>query len=111
VLTVDDYGAIRRAHRDGMPIKRIAREFGHSRNTIRKVLSHSEPNPIPGARERTAPVLGPFSDDHRPDPGRRTRTHPPSIGTPPCRCSVASATSTKEGSGVRAAVETIPAEG
>ncbi len=60
MLTVDDYGAIRRAHRDGMPIKRIAREFGHSRNTIRKVLSHSEPNPIPGARERTAPVLGPF---------------------------------------------------
>ena len=27
MLTVDDYGAIRRAHRDGMPIKRIALEF------------------------------------------------------------------------------------
>jgi DNA invertase Pin-like site-specific DNA recombinase len=50
VLTVDDYGAIRRAYRDGMPIKRIAREFHHSRNTVRKILRSSEPNPIPGSR-------------------------------------------------------------
>jgi transposase len=42
-----------------MPLKRIAREFGHSRNTIRKILRCPEPNPIPGTRERTAPVLGP----------------------------------------------------
>jgi hypothetical protein len=35
VLTVDDYGAIRRARRDGKSIRRIAREFDHSRNTIR----------------------------------------------------------------------------
>jgi transposase len=60
VLTVDDYGAIRRAHRDGMPIKQIAREFRHSRNTIRKILKQSQPNPLPATRERTAPVLGPF---------------------------------------------------
>ncbi len=60
MLTVDDYGAIRRAHRDGMPIKRIALEFEHSRNTIRKVLKHPEPNPIPRERNRTASVLGAF---------------------------------------------------
>ena len=60
MLTVDDYGAIRRAHRDGMPIKRIALEFKHSRNTIRKILKHLQPNPIPRERNRTAPVLGPF---------------------------------------------------
>src|ERR1700679_309541 len=60
VLTVDDYGAIRRAHRDGMPIKQIAREFRHSRNTIRKILKQSQPNPLPATRDRTAPVLGPF---------------------------------------------------
>jgi len=60
VLTVDDYGAIRRAHRDGMPIKQIADVFGHSRNTIRKILRQSEPNPIPQTRNRTAPVLGPL---------------------------------------------------
>ncbi len=60
MLTVDDYGAIRRAHRDGMPIKRIALEFEHSRNTIRKILKHPEPNPIPRERNRTAAVLGLF---------------------------------------------------
>jgi transposase len=58
VLTVDDYGAIRRAHRDGMSIRRLAREFDHSRNTIRKALKHSEPNPT--TRNRFAPKLGPF---------------------------------------------------
>ena len=60
VLTVDDFGAIRRAHRDGMPIKQIAREFRHSKNTIRKILRQAQPNPLPATRERTAPVLGPF---------------------------------------------------
>jgi hypothetical protein len=42
-----------------MPVTRIAREFGHSRNTVRKILRCPEPNPIPGTRERPAPVLGP----------------------------------------------------
>lgn len=60
VLTVDDYGAIRRAHRDGMPIKQIAREFGHARNTVRKVLKQAQPSPMPATRERSVPVLGPF---------------------------------------------------
>jgi transposase len=58
VLTVDDYGAIRRAHRDGDSIQQIAREFSHSRNTIRKALKHSEPNPM--TRNRFALKLGPF---------------------------------------------------
>ena len=31
MVTVDDYGAIRRAHRDGLSIRQIARQFGHSR--------------------------------------------------------------------------------
>jgi transposase len=60
MLTVDEYGEIRGAHRDGMSIKRIAREFEHARNTIRKVLANPEPNPIPQQRHRTAPLLGPF---------------------------------------------------
>jgi transposase len=76
---VDDYGAIRRAYRDGMTIKRIAREFHHSRNTIRKILRQSEPNPIPSARLRIAPVLGPFqalidqtlADDEQAPPKQR----------------------------------------
>ena len=58
MLTVDDYGAIRRARRDGWSIRRIAWEFGHSRITIRKILEHPEPNPT--TRNRFAPKLGPF---------------------------------------------------
>jgi transposase len=59
VLTVDDFGAIRRARRDGMSIHRIASEFRHSRNTIRKILKQAEPNPFPSTRDRFAPLLGP----------------------------------------------------
>jgi transposase len=59
VLTVDDYGAIRRARRDGMSIRRIASQFRHSRNTIRKILKLPHPDPLPPARQRSAPVLGP----------------------------------------------------
>ena len=60
MLTVDDYGAIRRAYRDRKSIREIAREFGHSRKTIRHVLKHGEPNPGPPTRKRPAPVVGPF---------------------------------------------------
>jgi transposase len=59
VLTVDDYGAIRRARRDGKSIRQIAGEFGHSRNTIRRILKQAEPNPLPSTRDRFAPLLGP----------------------------------------------------
>lgn len=60
MLTVDDYGAIRRARRDGKSIRRTALDLDHSRNTIRNVLRHPEPQPTPKARNRTAPMLGPF---------------------------------------------------
>src|SRR5689334_1256186 len=60
VLTVDDYGAIRRAHRDGMSIRRIARDLGHSRRKIRQVLSEPQPAPYTRTRPPQAPVLGPF---------------------------------------------------
>jgi transposase len=59
VLTVDDYGAIRRARRDGMSIRQIARQFGHSRKTVRHVLKHAEPPPVLWTRTRSAPLLGP----------------------------------------------------
>lgn len=55
---MDDYGAIRRAHRDGVSIKQIARQFRHSWNTTRKVHRLPHAGPIPAARLRTAPVLG-----------------------------------------------------
>jgi transposase len=58
VLTVDDYGAIRRARRDGMSIRQISREFGHTRKTVRHVLNHAEPQAAK-SRDRKAPLLGP----------------------------------------------------
>lgn len=60
MVTVDDYGAIRRAHRDGMSIRQIARQFRHSRKTIRHALQHADPHPEPLTRNRPAPKLGPF---------------------------------------------------
>ena len=60
VLTMDDYGAVRRARRDGKSIRRIAREFKLSRKTVRHVLTNSEPRSEPWTRNRIAPILGPF---------------------------------------------------
>ena len=57
MLTVDDYGAIRRARRDGMSIRQISRQFGHTRKTVRHVLKHAEP-PALSIRNRQAPILG-----------------------------------------------------
>ena len=42
MLTVDDYGNIRLAHRDGMSINEIARTFHHSRRKIRQILAHAQ---------------------------------------------------------------------
>jgi transposase len=79
VLTVDDYGAIRRARRDGMSIRQIARTFHHTRRKIRRVLAESEPRPYTRINDRPAPVLGPFhelidqilSDDEAAPPKQR----------------------------------------
>ncbi len=60
MLTVDDYGAIRRARRDGMAIRQIARTFHHTRRKIRQVLEESEPGPYTRTHDRAAPILGPF---------------------------------------------------
>lgn len=62
MVTVDDYGAIRRARRDGLSIRQIARQLGHSRRTVRHALEHSEPHPEPLTRTRLAPRLGPFQE-------------------------------------------------
>jgi transposase len=81
VLTVDDYGAIRRARRDGLSIREIARRFHHTRRKIRQVLAQAEPHPYTRTHERPAPVLGPFwavidqilaDDEHAPPKQRHT---------------------------------------
>lgn len=63
MLTVDDYGKIRRAHRDGMSIREIARAFGHSRRKVRQVLAEAQPKPYTRSKPPPAPVLGPFHAD------------------------------------------------
>ena len=60
MLTVDDYGKIRRAFRDGMSIREIARTFGHSRRKIRAVLAQAQPRPYTRSQPPPAPILGPF---------------------------------------------------
>ena len=64
MLTVDDFGRIRRAHRDGMSIREISRTFHHSRKTIRKALRSDggEPEPYRTRESQPAPKLGPFHE-------------------------------------------------
>lgn len=57
MLTVEDYGRIRRAHRDGMSIREIARTFGHSRRKIREALVEAEPRPYTLSQPRPRRVL------------------------------------------------------
>jgi hypothetical protein len=64
MLTVDDYGRIRRAHRDGMSIREIARQFHHSRSKVREVLRGSGEPPIFARREtQSFPKLGSVAID------------------------------------------------
>jgi transposase len=60
MLTVDDYGKIRRAHRDGMSIHELARTFHHSRAKIRAILANAQPRPYTRSTPAPAPVLGSF---------------------------------------------------
>src|SRR3954462_7775940 len=60
MLTVDHFAEIRRAHCDGMTIRRIARTFHHSRRKVREALSRPEPQPFTRKTEPACPVLGPF---------------------------------------------------
>ena len=58
MLTVEDYGRIRRAHRDGMSIREIARKFRHSRYKVREVLQGSgEPQKYSQRETQSFPKL------------------------------------------------------
>lgn len=60
MLTVDDYGQIRRAHRDGMSVRAISRTLHHSRRKVREALTQPEPRPYTRRTEPPAPRLGPY---------------------------------------------------
>jgi transposase len=79
--TVDDFAALRRAHRDGLSIRQIAKQFGVGRDTVRKALEHPEPQPYTRTEPRPAPIFGPFreivdailaADEHAPRKQRHT---------------------------------------
>src|ERR1043166_5508174 len=86
MLTVDDHGKIRRAFRDGMSIREIARTFGHSRRKVREILANPRPKPStppqppppPAAPAQLRPSTAPPRRDPREtfiplahDPGQR----------------------------------------
>jgi transposase len=60
--TVDDFVAIRHAHRDGQSIRQIAKTLGVGRDTIRKALREPEPKPYTLSQPRPAPTFGPFRE-------------------------------------------------
>jgi len=57
MLQLKDYARIRRAHRDGMSVRAIARQFGHSRRKVREVLKQPEPKPYTRTKPAHAPKL------------------------------------------------------
>ncbi len=60
MLRVEDYAEIRRAHRDGMSIRAIAKQFHRSRRKVREALQAPEPQPYTRSKPVPAPKLGPF---------------------------------------------------
>lgn len=83
MLTVDDYARIRRAYRDGMSLRAIARTFRHTRRTIRQAIRDPEPRPYTRTGTPAAPKLDPVkavvdetlaADEQAPRKQRHTAT-------------------------------------
>lgn len=63
MLTVDEYGRILRAHRDGMSIREISRQFHHSRQKVREILRGGGEAPkYAQRRTQSAPKVGPVKE-------------------------------------------------
>ncbi|MBI1902669.1 MAG: hypothetical protein HYS13_16340 [Planctomycetia bacterium] len=60
MLTVEDFGQIRRAHRDGESIRSIAKRLHHCRRKVREAIARPEPWPYTRSQPPPAPKLGPF---------------------------------------------------
>jgi transposase len=59
--TVDDYEKIRKAYYvEGLSIRAISRQLGHSRKAIRKALDHAEPEGYQRKKPHTAPKIAPY---------------------------------------------------
>lgn len=62
MLTVQDFLEIRQARRDGLTIRQLAQQFGHSPKTILKALADPQPQPYSLSEARPAPIFGPFRE-------------------------------------------------
>jgi len=63
MLTVDDFGRIRRAHRDGMSIREIVLRFHHSRYRVCEILrGEREPRSYAPRKTQAAAKLGAFRE-------------------------------------------------
>ena len=60
MLTVDQFAEIRRAHRDGMSIRAIARQLRHTRRTVRNASARPSRRCTRGAKPCPAPSYGHF---------------------------------------------------
>ena len=61
MLTVDHYGIIRRKVRDGMSQRAVAKELGHSRNTVAKAMEFPIPPGYRLSQPREKSVIAPFT--------------------------------------------------
>ncbi len=63
MIEVEEREEIRRAYYvEGKKIRKISRELGYSRQTIRKAIVEADGKKEAKKRERKAPVLGPYKD-------------------------------------------------
>jgi transposase len=60
MLTVDKFAQIRAARSNGLSIRQIARQFGHSTKTVLKAIGQAEPKPYTLIKPRSAPIFGAF---------------------------------------------------
>ncbi|MBC7251261.1 MAG: IS21 family transposase [Anaerolineae bacterium] len=61
MISVEDREEIRRAYFiENKSLRQIARELGHSRETVRKAIESAEPTAYTLKRPRSSPVLGPY---------------------------------------------------
>ena len=59
MVNMDDFFAVRIAHRDGMGINQLAQTFHHSKRKIREILANAEPKAY-RKRQSAAPRLDEF---------------------------------------------------
>lgn len=61
MLTVEDYGRIRIAHRDGLSVRAIARTYHHSRRKVRDALAEPQPRRYTRTQDPPRPKLRAFT--------------------------------------------------